>query len=95
MVERFPSRDYGTWQECKDLFLHAKSVVKYEYIPEAVLLRRTELVENLARYDESQGRFEAACLQYKDALYIRNSILGEKHPSTLTTMTNLARVLDR
>jgi len=94
MVEKFPSGHYGTWQECENLFLHAKSVTKHDYVHKAVLLQRAKLLENIARYDESQGRFEAAYLQYKDILQIRESKLGRTHPSTLTSMSNLAVVLD-
>ena len=94
MVEKFPSGHYGTWKECESLFLHAKCVTKYNYIPKALLLQRAELLENIARYDKSQGRFEAAYLQCKDILQIRESKLGKRHPSTLATMNNLALVLD-
>lgn len=94
MVEAFPSGDYGTWKECESLLLHAKCVVKHNYTHDSLLLQRADLLENMARYDQSQGRFEATYLQYKDALQIRDSILGKIHPSTLTTMSNFAKVLD-
>ena len=94
MVEKFPSGHYGTWQECESLFLHAKSVTKHDYIHKAVLLQRAKLLENMARYDKSQGRFEAAYVQWKDVLQIRESKLGKKHPSTLITISNLALVLN-
>jgi tetratricopeptide (TPR) repeat protein len=95
MVETFPSGYYGTWEECESLFLHAKCVTKYNYIRHELFLQRAELLENIARYDESQGRFEAAYLQCKEILQIRESKLGKTHPSTLTTMSNLARVLHK
>jgi tetratricopeptide (TPR) repeat protein len=91
MVENFPSGHYGTWEECESLSLHAKCVTKFH---KALLLQRAKLLENIVGYDESQGRFEAAYLQCKDILQIRESKLGKTHPSTLTTMSNLALVLD-
>jgi len=94
MVEKFPSGHYGTWEECESLFLHAKCVTKYNYIHKALLLQRAKLLENIARYDESQGRFKAAYLQCKDILQIRESKLGKTHLETLTTMSNLAGVLN-
>ncbi len=95
MVGKFPSGHYGTWDECESLFLHAKCVTKFHYIHTALLLQRATLLENIARYDESQGRFEAAYLQYKDILQTRESKLGKTHPDTLATMDNLAGVLQR
>ena len=94
MVERFPSGHYGTWEECESLFLHAKYVAKYNYTQEAFLVQRAVLLEKIATYDDNQGRFEAAYLQYKDILQIRERHLGKTHPSTLTAMSNLALVLD-
>ncbi|KAH8660872.1 hypothetical protein BGZ60DRAFT_456220 [Tricladium varicosporioides] len=95
MVEKFPSGGHGTWEECESLFLHAKRVTKYTNIHKPLLLQRAKLLERVATYDESQGRFRAAFLQFKDVLQVRESKLGKKHPDTLTTMSNLARVLDR
>jgi hypothetical protein len=53
------------------------------------------LLKNIARYDESQGRFEAVYLQCKDILQIRESKLGKAHPEIIMTMSNFALVLDR
>jgi tetratricopeptide (TPR) repeat protein len=94
MVGKFPSGHYGTWDECESLFLHAKCVTKFHFIHTALLLQRAKLLENIARYDRIQGRFEAAYLQYKDTLQTRESKLGKTHPETLTTMNNLALVLE-
>lgn len=95
MIEKFPSGHYRTWEECESLFLHAKCVTKYSYVHIALLLQRAKLLENIARYDESQGSFEAAYLQCKDILQIRESKLGKAHPETLTIMSSLALVLNR
>ena len=93
VTEAFPTGDYGTWKECESLLLHAKCVTRHKYTHDSLLLQRADLLENMARYDESQGRFEASVLQLKDAVQIEDSILGKTHPSTLTTMGNLAGVL--
>jgi tetratricopeptide (TPR) repeat protein len=95
IAEAFPSGDYGTWKECKSLLLHAKYITKHNNTHDSLLLQRVDLLENMANYDQSQGRFEASYLQYKDALQTRDSILGKTHPSTLTTMGNLALVLSK
>ncbi|KAH8810775.1 kinesin light chain 1 [Xylogone sp. PMI_703] len=95
MVRKLPSGNYGTWQECEELFLHAKAVIKYGYISEAMLLKLTTLLQSMARYEESQGRHEAASLHYDTASQIRKSNLGEEHSDTLVAMNNLALSLER
>jgi hypothetical protein len=95
MVEKSPSGHYRTWEECESLFLHAKCVTEYSCVREALVLQQAKLLESIARYDEGQGRFEVAYLQCKDILQIRESKLGKAHPETLTTMSNLALVLNR
>lgn len=95
MVGKFPSGDYGTWDECERLYLHAKCVATFDCKHAALLLGRADFLENLANYDYKQGRSEAAYPHYKDTLRIRESKLGKTHPSTLTTMSNLALVLSK
>jgi Tfp pilus assembly protein PilF len=65
-----------------------KCVTKHNYIDNSLLLQKADLLQNIAKFDESQGRSKAAYLQFRD------SILGKTHPSTLTTMSNFALVLN-
>jgi tetratricopeptide (TPR) repeat protein len=90
MAERFPTGEYQTWQECEALYLHAKSVVKHEYAQKAVRVQQARLLQNIATYDDEQGRSEPAYRQFKDALKIRESELGETHLNTLSTRNSLA-----
>ena len=94
MVEKFPAGEYGTWEECQSLYLHAKRVAKYNHVHKALLLQRAELISKIARYDDEHGIFEPAYLQNEHALQIRVSELGKKDPATLASMHNLALVLD-
>ena len=42
----------------------------------------------------SQGKYEEAEGIYRQTLALREPVLGKKHPTTLTSMNNLALVLD-
>lgn len=86
MVGKFPSGFYGTWKEC---------VTRYNYIRKGSLLRKAQLLANIAIYDESQGRFDAVYLQCKDILQIMESNLGKTHLSTVATQNQLAVVLNK
>ena len=41
----------------------------------------------------SQGKYDDAEKLNREALEIRKTVLGEEHPSTLTSINNLASVL--
>jgi tetratricopeptide (TPR) repeat protein len=95
MAQKFPSVRYETWQACEMLLPHAKAVVGYKYSTDTVLLQWADLVENLARYEESQGQYNVACRRYEGVLQTREDILGQRHPDTLASMNNLALLLRR
>ncbi|RYP45024.1 hypothetical protein DL770_011440 [Monosporascus sp. CRB-9-2] len=48
---------------------------------------------NLALFLNSQGKYDEAEQMYRQALVLYQAVLGRKHPYTLTSMNNLARVL--
>ncbi len=50
---------------------------------------------NLAAVLSSQGKNDKAEEMYRQALMLKETMLGKKHPSTLTSMGNLAEVLSR
>jgi Flp pilus assembly protein TadD len=51
-------------------------------------------LNNLALVLESQGNYEEAERMHREALGLRRKVLGDEHPSTLTSMNNLASVLE-
>ena len=93
IVRTFPSGKHGTWEACDVLFHHA--LVTLRYLPQAkdMALQRVYLLHNVAEYDSSQGRYNVACLRYKEAFEVRMKLLGSEHPGTLTSLGNLASVL--
>ena len=51
-------------------------------------------MNNLARVLDNQGKYEEAEEMHRQALALRETVLGKEHPDTLTSMNNLALVLD-
>ena len=56
-------------------------------------LQTADLMERVARYDCVRGAYKSAEELCRREWDLRNRILGEEHPSTLTTMSNLAETL--
>lgn len=52
-------------------------------------------MNNLAGVLSSQGDYAAAEAMHRQTLLLRERVLGKEHPSTLTSMNNLAYVLDK
>jgi tetratricopeptide (TPR) repeat protein len=53
------------------------------------------LLSRVGRCQTSLGQYAAAEVSYRQAVSSRREVLGHKHPDTLTSMSNLALVLDR
>ncbi|KAK5674032.1 hypothetical protein LTS10_013212 [Elasticomyces elasticus] len=54
---------------------------------------RASLLDRVGRCQASLGLYAAAEIAHRQALSIREKVLGEEHPDTLTSMNNLAGVL--
>ena len=93
MAAKFPSGRHGTWRECETLYPHALKSLSCGSSSESTCFQRADLLENLARYDENQGRYGLASLRYQEVFRVRGAVLGKDHPDTLTSMNNLALVL--
>src|SRR5437762_585064 len=50
-------------------------------------------MNNLAVVLSDQGRYEQAEEMHRQALALKERVLGKEHPDTLTSMSNLAGVL--
>jgi tetratricopeptide (TPR) repeat protein len=94
LAERFPSGEYETWNECEVLYPSAQVVVGYLSTIGSHLLQYAKLLGNLARYDKMQGWYNISYNRFIKLLNIHEAVPGKEHPDTLTSMNNLAGVLD-
>jgi tetratricopeptide (TPR) repeat protein len=58
-------------------------------------LRTASILSALADIEHATSRSDAAARHLRDAITIRESILGEEHPETATSLTSLAGVLQK
>ena len=93
MEKVFPSGKYETWSLYQALLPHPKDVLTYEPIGEEDVLNRPAIGGKtgwcLLRRGEYAGG-EMIC----GAQEVREKVLGPEHSDTLTTVSNLAFVLD-
>ena len=89
MTDLFPDGTYETWSSCRVYLPHAlksltwKDTDRYRYIAPGLLAR-------IGRYHWEEGRSKEAEELEVQELDLRKSVLGEKHPDTITAMANLA-----
>ena len=89
MLEKFPTGQYGTWDQCEGLLSHALTVSAWrEVADEKVKISR--LLSQILVYLLLQGRSSEAEEICVKVLELRREVLGEKHPDTIRSMTNLA-----
>ena len=92
---QFPNGDYETWKLCATYLPHVEAALNYdlEGCSQEVVLARATLLHNTSRYMKTQGSFEVASTRAKEALRLREKLLGCEHPDVLASVCNLAAVL--
>ncbi|KAI8658994.1 hypothetical protein NCS55_01178200 [Fusarium keratoplasticum] len=89
MSRHFPSGAFETWPTCQLLLPHIEPVLE-EKPPDEDLQNWARLLTNCAWYMLTIGNYTVAEKLGGKAVEVRTKVLGEEHPSTLTSMTNLA-----
>lgn len=95
LSENFPFGDYENWKQCEQLSPHAYTVLHYLSESHTDLLQRARLLHNLARYNDTQGKYPLAHSRFSEALDLRKKLLGAEHPETIETASCLGEVLFR
>ncbi|KAJ0268771.1 hypothetical protein CBS470a_013803 [Colletotrichum nupharicola] len=88
--EHFPSGVFETWQQCQTLMPHIQPLLEEEPSEERNRLEWGELLTNVSWYLVMLGNYSKAEVIVQQAVSTRAEILGQEHPSTLTSMANLA-----
>ncbi|KAF4469884.1 Kinesin light chain [Fusarium albosuccineum] len=90
MSRHFPRGGaFETWPTCQLLLPHVESLLE-EKPPDEGLQNWACLLTNCALYMLTIGNYTAAEKLGRKAVETRTKVLGEEHPDTLTSMTNLA-----
>ncbi|KAK1839854.1 Kinesin light chain 5, partial [Colletotrichum chrysophilum] len=88
--EHFPSGVFETWQQCQTLMPHIQPLLDEKPSEERNRLEWGELLTNVSWYLVMLGNYSKAEVIVQQAVSTRTEILGQEHPSTLTSMANLA-----
>ncbi|KAK5203069.1 hypothetical protein LTR41_011191 [Exophiala xenobiotica] len=92
LADVYPFPEHENKEVCRPYLPHALSVVsfhEYDFREQAGI----DLLFNIAATHALLGKYREAELTYRQTLDLKNKVLGEKHPSTLGSMNNLAVVL--
>jgi len=89
--ELYPPGSYVNWKVCEDYLPHAYVVLSHEDSSSpAEAIARGSLLHNTALFMLYRGQWNKAEELQVQAVAMRRSMFGGEHPSTLTSMANLA-----
>ncbi|KAF6780635.1 Kinesin light chain 5, partial [Colletotrichum musicola] len=86
----FPSGVFETWGQCQMLMPHIQPLLDKRPSEERDRLDWSKLLTNVSWYLVMLGNFSRAEVIVQQAVSTQTEILGQEHPSTLTSMGNLA-----
>jgi len=93
MDDCYPVGQYENWTVCQALFPHAQAVVECRPANAKALEAWASILFKAAWYASEMGQYEVAKDMDRSALEVREVLLGIEHPYTLTSVSNLAVVL--
>ncbi|MFI1177509.1 tetratricopeptide repeat protein [Streptomyces melanogenes] len=87
----FPTADDQpkTWPQCRALLPHTDALTRH-HTPDHDTIHTARALDGAAMYRMTQGIVDPAVHALQRALAVRERVLGEDHPDTLTSRNNLA-----
>ncbi|KAL3587549.1 hypothetical protein FPOAC2_13446 [Fusarium poae] len=89
-ADHFPSGAFETWAVCQSLLPHVEPLVERKPREESIVANWAKVLTNISWYMLMIGEYTRAETLAKAAVQARICINGLDHPSTLTSMANLA-----
>ncbi|KAH7175986.1 putative kinesin [Dactylonectria macrodidyma] len=93
LSDQYPPGTYENWRECQTLDPHVDAVMKERPDNWSDIEKWARLLSNAAYYRLLRGKFDEAEQMNRRALDAQEKVLGREHPDTLTSVSNLAAVL--
>lgn len=90
VADAYPGDDFEHWPLCRQLLPHWLRIVEQAKAIEHRSTTLGNMCDQAGRFLGEQGRYKEAEPLYQQALEIRRTELGDRHPSTATTLLNLA-----
>jgi tetratricopeptide (TPR) repeat protein len=91
----FPFFDHWNRDECTMYLPHVQCILRFRDFPEDVEQPLRELLFNVGEYFRQTGKFVEAEKMFQQTLELKKAAPGTDHPSTLSSMNNLAIVYDQ
>ena len=88
--QAFPPVEYDNWPLCDRLLPHALAVASWIERRSMASGEAGQLLNQTASYLHDRGQYAEAEPLYKQAMEIRRTALGERHPDYATSLNNLA-----
>ncbi|KAH7385972.1 hypothetical protein BKA66DRAFT_490292 [Pyrenochaeta sp. MPI-SDFR-AT-0127] len=95
MAASFPNGEPETWATCRILVPHSRKMFSYVSQEWEAKLCWATTITNTAWYLFWMGDFVTAKSMCRSAVAVREKVLGEEHPETLTSVSYLGSVLER
>jgi tetratricopeptide (TPR) repeat protein len=93
LSKKFPSGEHANWKTCEALAPHAQVLLRCEFTSEKCGLQRARILHNSAWYSLARGNYEEAKCKAREAVKIKEELLGADNANTLTSLNLLASVL--
>ncbi len=93
MAQAFPTGDFSNWEMCRKLFPHAEGILSHRPTNEASLEEWASILYNCAWYALEQGIYSTARNMAREALAVREKMLGKQNQLTLSTSSILGKIL--
>ncbi|KAI1325824.1 P-loop containing nucleoside triphosphate hydrolase protein [Xylariaceae sp. FL0255] len=90
MAQVFPTGRFENWEACQSLFPHAERAIDYRPEDEESQKDWALLLYNGSWFGREQGRYTISEEMARMSRDVYKTLLGPDHPSTLTSMANLA-----
>ncbi|KAI9652559.1 MAG: hypothetical protein M1821_008366 [Bathelium mastoideum] len=90
LSEAFPNNNHMNRSVWRLYLSHARCVLGYEAYDSEETVAQIKLLWKFAGCLSEDGKYNEAEIAYKEVIKARKEVLGEEHPSTLTSMANLA-----
>uniref|UniRef100_A0A4E9EIH7 NB-ARC domain-containing protein n=1 Tax=Gibberella zeae TaxID=5518 RepID=A0A4E9EIH7_GIBZA len=91
-ADHFPSGMFDTWTVCQNLLPHIEPLLGRKPREESTVTNWAEMLTNVSWYMLMLGEYSRAEMLVDAAVEARKCILGLDHPSTLSSMANLAAI---
>ena len=88
--QAFPPVEYGNWPLCGRLLPHALAVASWIERDRMEFAEAGRLLNQTAYYLYERGQYAEAEPLYRQAMEIRRTALGERHPDYAASLNNLA-----